>query len=154
MPPGDPRRPSPLPGALLRLPPALVLLAAALAKLADPAAFQLAVYDYRLVGFGLSGLVAGLLPAAELVTGAALLLGRLRLGAAIAAVLLCALFVSVLAAALLRGTAAQCGCFGFLSLPPAAALALDLLLLACAAAALLSEIRPARPPSKPAPVTA
>lgn len=154
MPPGNRRTSSPPPGALFRLPPALVLLAASLAKLADPAAFQLAVYDYRLAGFGVSGLVAGLLPAAELVTAAALLLGRPRLGAALAATLLYTFFISVLTTALLRGTAGQCGCFGFLSLPPAAALAIDLLLLACAAAALLSEIRLARSPSKPAPGTA
>lgn len=134
---------------LLRLPPALILLAAGLSKLTDPSAFQLAVFEYKIVGFGLSGLAAAYLPALEAVTGFALLFRIAPLGAAASACGHYLLFTGALSYAILKGTAVECGCFGILSLPPPAALALDLALLACAAAALIIEIRSISPPRLP-----
>lgn len=122
------------------MPPAAILVFAGVSKLLDPAAFQLALFEYRLIGFGLSGLVAGYLPAFELVTGIALALRVFPTGAALAACGLFATFIAALAHSLLTGASAECGCFGILSLPTPVALALDAALLSCTAATLRLEI--------------
>jgi len=89
----------------------LVFLASGVLKIADPSAFAYSVARLQLLPRGALGAVAIVLPWIEAVSGAAL---RLILG------LLAGLTI-VLLAALARGTAGPCGCFGgdggFLSRP-------------------------------------
>lgn len=90
----------------------LVLLAAALAKIGDPAAFALQVHNHRLAPVWSENLVAIVLPWVELVAGLALVLGvRARAGAAIALALMVAFTVAV-GLAWARGLDFECGCFG------------------------------------------
>jgi len=90
----------------------LVLLAAALGKIGDPAAFALQVHNYRLAPVWSENLVAILLPWVELVAGLALVLGvRARAGAAMALALM-ALFTVAVGLAWARGLDFECGCFG------------------------------------------
>ncbi len=96
---------------------AAVFLIAGAAKLADPAGSRRAV-----VGFGVPerlGSVVGIgLPMAELVVAVALIpSGSARFGA-LGALLLLAGFVGGIAAALRRGTEADCHCFGQLHSAP------------------------------------
>ncbi len=118
-----------------------MLLLAGYSKLLDPATFQLAIFDYKIVSFGLAGITAAYLPAIELVVGFALLFRLAPLGSAIMATALYALFIFVLSFALLKGTVTECGCFGILSLSPAFSLALDVCLLCLAVLTTITEIR-------------
>ena len=91
---------------------ALVFLAAALGKIADPAAFARQISHFRLLPFGLENLLAIMLPWIELLAALALLLRyRPRAGAVVTAGLM-GLFVFVVAAAVARGLDIECGCFG------------------------------------------
>jgi len=90
----------------------LVFLAAALAKIGDAGGFARQVHYYRLLPFGLENLTAITLPWIELLAALAILL-RLRpqAGSVVVAGLM-ALFVAVVAAAVIRGLDIECGCFG------------------------------------------
>jgi hypothetical protein len=99
--------------AVLRIALALLLLAAAFHKLRDLHAFRVALGDYELVSWSLTGLLAPGLVAAELAVGAALLSPWAQpLGFAAAALLL-ALYTAAIVANLVRGRRdIDCGCFG------------------------------------------
>lgn len=99
--------------ALLRGGLALVLAGAALHKLRDLHAFRVALGDYQLVPWALTGVVAPALVAAELGAAALLLSPAARpLGFAAAAGLL-AVYSAAIAVNLLRGRRdIDCGCFG------------------------------------------
>jgi hypothetical protein len=84
---------------------AAMFLYAAVAKLRSPSSTRAAV-----AGFGLPAPIATLLAPLELVT-ALLLLAAPRVGGALAATLLVS-FTAVVLAALRRGAAVRCGCFG------------------------------------------
>lgn len=90
----------------------LLFLAAALAKIGDAGAFARQIHYYRLLPFGLENLLAITLPWIELLAALAILL-RLRpqAGSVVVAGLM-ALFVAVVAAAVVRGLDIECGCFG------------------------------------------
>jgi len=126
--------------AVLRGTLAAVLLGAALHKLRDLHAFRVALGDYRLVPWPLTGLVAPLLVAAEVAVGAALLSPWARPTGFAAAAGLVGLYSAAIAVNLLRGRRdIDCGCFG-----PALRVALgagllvrNALLLAAAAAGML-----------------
>ena len=89
-----------------------MFLAAALAKIGDAGAFARQIHYYRLLPFGLENLLAITLPWIELLAALAILL-RLRpqAGSVVVAGLM-ALFVAVVAAAVVRGLDIECGCFG------------------------------------------
>ncbi len=101
--------------------PVLVLLArlaagatfvyASLDKLADPAGFAQAAYNYRLLPAPLLHPFALLLPAVEAVVGLALLVGLARRGAALLASGMTVMFIAAIGAALVRGLDISCGCF-------------------------------------------
>jgi hypothetical protein len=99
--------------ALLRGGLALVLAGAALHKLRDLHAFRVALGDYQLVPWALTGLVAPSLVAAELAAAALLLSPAAQpLGFAAAGGLL-AIYSTAIAVNLLRGRRdIDCGCFG------------------------------------------
>jgi len=90
----------------------LVMLAAALGKIGDPAAFSTQIHHYRLVPVGAENLLAVLLPWVELLAGLALVLGpHARSGAWLSAAML-AVFTLTVGTAVARGLDIECGCFG------------------------------------------
>jgi len=90
----------------------VLFLAAALAKIGDPASLAREVHNFRIVPFWSEHLVAITLPWVELVAGLALVLGvRARAGAWLAGALLVG-FTAGVALAMARGLNFECGCFG------------------------------------------
>ena len=117
----NPSPASPLPFRLVpllasgaRLGIAILFILAAWPKLLDPAAFSVAVHNYRILPPPGSALVGHFLPWLELVTALGLLLPspRLRQGAWLLACLLSALFLLAQSTAWARGLDISCGCFG------------------------------------------
>ena len=98
-----------------RLAMAAIFLLAAKEKIADPAAFALAVYRYRILPSWFVNVFALVLPWVEVFAAVALLaprragLWRAAGGGLIAGML--ALFTVAYAIALLRGISISCGCF-------------------------------------------
>lgn len=88
-----------------------IFLCAGAVKLRDPG-FARAIRSLTGLGPRPADLVARTVPTAELAVGIGLLLPPFTHAAGIVAVGLLGLFTVVLIAALLRGTAASCGCFG------------------------------------------
>ena len=98
-----------------RLAMAAIFLLAAKEKIADPAAFALAVYHYRILPSWFVNVFALFLPWVEVFAAVALLAPRRAglwraAGAGLIAGML-ALFTIAYAAALLRGISISCGCF-------------------------------------------
>jgi len=97
---------------LCRIAIGLVMIAAALGKIGDPAAFATQIHHYRLIPVGVENLLAILLPWVELLAGLALVLGvRARSGAWLSAAMM-AVFTLAVSAAVARGLDIECGCFG------------------------------------------
>jgi uncharacterized membrane protein YphA (DoxX/SURF4 family) len=96
---------------LCRLAVGGILVYAAIDKVAKPAAFAQAVYNYHLVPLPFLHPFALVLPWLEIVAGAALALGLARRGAALLAAILMTVFIAVLGSALARGLDISCGCF-------------------------------------------
>ena len=101
---------------LLRLGGRLVLggtfAYAAIAKLADPAAFAADIAHFHLLPYPATLLLGVYLPWLELVCAAAILLRRRERAALVLTLGLCALFAGALASAWHRGLDLSCGCFG------------------------------------------
>lgn len=85
---------------------------AALAKIADPAAFAFAIDNFRLVPWPIAAALALYLPWLELVSAVALFFHRTRVGGLTIMTALSGLFALALASALIRGLDIACGCFG------------------------------------------
>jgi len=81
-------------------------------KLQDPALFADTVSRYDMLPGRLLGFFAAVMPAAELVAGAALAFLPWRREAAVAVCVLLAMFLIALVQALARGLDISCGCFG------------------------------------------
>ena len=90
----------------------LVMLAAALGKIGDPAAFSTQIHHYRLVPVGAENLLAVLLPWVELLAGLALVLGPHARSGAWLSVAMLAVFTLAVGTAVARGLDIECGCFG------------------------------------------
>ncbi len=99
-------------GLLLRLALATVFVAAAVVKIADPAAFHAAILTYRLLPETLAAVVALWLPWLELCVGLGLLWPRLRLAALWLILTLTLAFIAALGQAAWRELDIVCGCFG------------------------------------------
>jgi len=97
---------------LCRIAVGVVFVAAALAKIGDPAAFATQIHHFRLAPASAENAIALFLPWIELLTGLALVLGvRARSGAWLAAGLM-VVFTALVASAMARGLNFECGCFG------------------------------------------
>jgi uncharacterized membrane protein YphA (DoxX/SURF4 family) len=97
---------------LCRVAVGVVFVAAALAKIGDPAAFATQVHHFHLAPLVSENAIAVLLPWVELLTGLALVLGiRARSGAWLAAGFMAA-FTLAVASAMARHLNFECGCFG------------------------------------------
>ena len=91
---------------------ALVFLLAAITKIGDSAVFARQIHHYRILPLGLENLVAITLPWIELLLALAILLRiQPRAGSAVGAGLM-ALFLAIVATAVVRGLDIECGCFG------------------------------------------
>ena len=114
---------------VFRLVIGIIFLYAGAMKIADPAGFAQALYNYRLLpGWAINPL-AITLPWVEGVAGASLLLGIRTLGGGVVASVLFAVFVAALGINLIRGLDISCGCFSAASPITWFHLAGDLLLL-------------------------
>ena len=96
---------------------ARILLAAAVLyaggiKAVDPAAFALAIDNYRLLPYSAAAVLAIYLPWLEIECGIGLFWSRLRLGALAVLVGLCLVFGGAIATAVMRDLDIGCGCFG------------------------------------------
>jgi hypothetical protein len=132
-----------------------VLVAAGALKLRAPAELATQIANYQLITAAAPYLAAAL-PAAELVVGLAVLAAPRpwRAGAALAALVLFALFEGAVTAAYLRGINIDCGCFGTGGGPITGLTILRNLLLMAAAATVLwlesrREIRAVAPGAVP-----
>jgi uncharacterized membrane protein YphA (DoxX/SURF4 family) len=99
-------------GLAARLVTGGVWIWAGVVKIPDPATSVQAVRAYQLLPSSVVPTVGQLLPVVEVVVGAALVLGILTRGAAVASALLFALFVIGIASVWARGITSDCGCFG------------------------------------------
>jgi thiol-disulfide isomerase/thioredoxin len=116
---------------------AVVFVTAGVGKLLDLAGSRQAMRDFG-VPERLVGIAAILLPFAELATGMALLFRPSARWAAVAALLLLAVFIAGIARALARGEQPDCHCFGQIHSAPAGpvTLARNAVLASCAAVVL------------------
>jgi len=89
-----------------------VFVVAGALKLPDPAAAVRAVRAYRLLPEALVGPAAFGLPVVEIAVGLALLAGVVVRTAAIASVVLMAVYIAAVGSAWARGLQIDCGCFG------------------------------------------
>jgi uncharacterized membrane protein YphA (DoxX/SURF4 family) len=117
---------------------------AGVSKLRDPMGFAQEISHYQLAP-QLAPYGAMLLPAIEIVLGAALVIGsrRWRAGAALGLVGLLLVFTGAVLTAVVRGINIDCGCFGAGASPVTWwTVARDVGLLAVAGTALIFEARP------------
>lgn len=99
-------------GLLARLVVGGVWIAAGALKLTDPLASVQAVRAYELLPTSLVEPVGYVLPALEVVVGAALVLGVMTRGAAAISAVLFVAFIVGIASVWSRGMEIDCGCFG------------------------------------------
>lgn len=91
---------------------AAVFIAAAIPKIADPAAFFAAIQTYHLVPDGAAAFFSVWLPWLELCAALAIFLRRQRSGASWLLLALTSVFLVALGQAWRRGLDINCGCFG------------------------------------------
>lgn len=96
---------------LLRLVVGFVFVVASIEKLADPAAFAVAIGHYRIAGPPLTTVAATVLPWVELFAGLGLVFGVFVRGNALLCSLMMLIFTAAVIAALVRGLDISCGCF-------------------------------------------
>jgi putative oxidoreductase len=89
-----------------------LLVYASLDKLLYPADFAKSVENYRIVGAGLSALVAVWLPAFEAILGLMVIAGIWPKEAAFLNASLMFVFLALVVQAFVRGLDIECGCFG------------------------------------------
>lgn len=102
----------PLAAAIPRALISAIFLTAGLLKLKDPDGTLIAVYQYKMLSWEASALVATHLPFLEITAGVALWIPRLRLGACLLSVCLNLVFIGALISAVARNLDVSCGCFG------------------------------------------
>ena len=99
-------------GLLARLITGGVWLAAGGIKLLDPSASVRAVRAYELLPEAIVPTFGYLLPAVEVAIGLMLIFGLFTRAAAIASILLFAMFIAGIVSVWMRGISIECGCFG------------------------------------------
>ena len=115
---------------------------AGIAKLSKARAFTVSIVMLQIVPFRWAEWIAAIVPMAELLAGAWLIVGwRLR-AAALAAMLLGTVFAVAAGQSMIRGLAFNCHCFGLTTQPPSAGFVLARALLLVGLAALLRGLAP------------
>src|SRR5438105_11705564 len=116
---GTPEAPLSRSERLLQIVLSLAFAAAGLIKIVDPLSFALSIARLRTAPSAMIGPVAIVLPWIELVAALALFFPKYRGPALRIALALLVAFTAIVGIALIRATAASCGCFvrgdGFLS---------------------------------------
>jgi putative oxidoreductase len=84
-------------------------------KVADPLGFAQSIKNYQVVSPAPAFLIAIVLPWAEVLSGAFLIIGVFKRSSALLISLLLIGFIGLVALALARGIDTSCGCFGSLS---------------------------------------
>ena len=97
---------------LCRLFVGIAFVWAGVVKLADPAAFQDGLINYRILPAGAIAPIAVTLPPIEVAAGLCLIVGFLCRGSALVATSLLAIFTIAIVQAIVRGINIECGCFG------------------------------------------
>lgn len=97
---------------LCRLFVGVAFIWAGVVKVADAAAFEEGLVNYRLLPAGLIPIVAVTLPPIEIVAGLCLVVGFASRGASLVATGMLAVFTVAIVQAILRGIDVECGCFG------------------------------------------
>ena len=144
---------------LCRLALAVVFLRACVVKIADPAAFALAVSRYHILPGPFINLAAMVLPWIELLTGACLLLPsrprfllRLRLASLLLIAGMLLVFIVAIACLLAQGQTASCGCFSMRADAASSnylSILRNIVLVALAAGAFLADfLPPSEPPAE------
>ena len=85
---------------------------AGVVKIADPAAFQEGLVNYRMFPAALIAPIAVTVPPIEVVAGLCLIVGYLSRGSALVATGMLAMFTIAIVQAIARGIDIECGCFG------------------------------------------
>ncbi|HUP45832.1 MAG TPA: MauE/DoxX family redox-associated membrane protein [Thermoanaerobaculia bacterium] len=88
-----------------------IFFAAALPKIVDPPGFAHMIYNYRILPGGLVNITALIMPWAELLAGAALILGVWKAAARNIIAAMLVVFIVAIAFNLMRDNAIDCGCF-------------------------------------------
>jgi len=89
----------------------VVFIWASIDKIAHPAGFAEAIYNYRMLPHWTINLMAIIMPWLELICGILLIVGVLWRGSAFMIGVLLAVFIVALSSALIRGLDISCGCF-------------------------------------------
>ena len=89
----------------------VVFLYASFDKIRDPGSFSGNIQNYQILPYGITNLIAILLPWVELYVGACLILGVFVDGAVLLSAVMLVLFIVALGQALARGLDIECGCF-------------------------------------------
>lgn len=128
---------------ILRWGVGLVFVSAGALKAWNPQGFAYAVENYQLTNWSVSIGIAFYLPWMEIVAGAAMLTGRLYLGALALLLLITVSFLAALSSAWARGLNIECGCFQTESQPDGlgASIGIDLLILGILLALAWNETR-------------
>ena len=95
----------------------IVFLYSAWPKIVDPPAFAEMIWNYRILPGFLVNPLAISLPWLELLAGIALIIGRLRTGAALLVGGMLLVFIAAISFNLFRGIPVDCGCFSVTSEP-------------------------------------
>ena len=89
----------------------VVFIYASIGKIINPEAFAKAIKNYEMLPITMINLPAIILPYLELFTGALLMIGRLKKGAASITIIMLVFFLIGLIQAYIRGLDINCGCF-------------------------------------------
>lgn len=95
----------------------VVLIVAAIPKIAEPELFIKAIEAYKILPNYLINLTGLMIPWIELLTGLFLIIGFMLRGSSILAVTLFFAFSIFIGVGLLRGLSIDCGCFGAVNSP-------------------------------------
>ncbi len=95
---------------LIRILLGAIFIYASYDKILDPGKFSRDIANYHIVPFGLENIIALIIPWLELLIGIGLIFGVMVDGAALISGGLLALFIVLIAQAILRGFDIECGC--------------------------------------------
>jgi uncharacterized membrane protein YphA (DoxX/SURF4 family) len=95
---------------LIRILLGAIFIYASYDKILDPGKFARDIANYHIVPFGLENIIALIIPWLELLIGIGLIIGVMVDGAALISGGLLALFIVLIAQAILRGFDIECGC--------------------------------------------
>jgi len=88
----------------------VILIYASVDKIANPAEFAQAIYNYHIISFGLENTMAVIIPWLELIIGLCLIFGIFIDGASFLVIVLMVTFITAISYAIISGYNIECGC--------------------------------------------